>query len=436
MARRSLIRAVLGAAVVGVLLVALAPPAQAAPALGLVPYRMDASNQAGWWRPVDEYNGHLYVAYNAWGGPGPTNGGATDTHTIYIARRAPDGTWTRGCLQAADGSCVVYGDDIGHNQPSIAIDGDGYIHAFVSMHNHNWRYYRSTAPADVTTMVNRSSQMPDQGERYTYPNLAIGPGGDVYLIIRAFTGYPNTGQGRLYRWNNASNSWSRVAIFASQTNFVVYPDDVASFNGEVHIAWEWAYGGASGLRHFGSYLVYNPATGQFRNAAGTPVSVPVTTGSPVVYQPLGANEQLSCTQPSTCPGVQSAKFAIDQTTGRPVVAYRYRSNNGYPYRVWLAQWTGSSWQRQLVYGGNYDTYAAIDVTSFGGGVRVYYAKANTLAGTQAFVATRQSNGGWAETAMLPGVRIERLSVIRRGGTDYLYLAAPGLRELYAGTNSW
>jgi hypothetical protein len=47
-----------------------------------VPYRVDASNQAGWWRPMDELNGSLYVAYNAWGGPGATNGGATDTHTV------------------------------------------------------------------------------------------------------------------------------------------------------------------------------------------------------------------------------------------------------------------------------------------------------------------------------------------------------------------
>lgn len=432
---RTAIRTAVSTAVTGLLVLTLAPPALASHSVEPVPYRMDASNQAGWWRPIEEYNGNLYLAYNAWGGPGPTNGGPEDTHTVYIAKRRPDGTWTRGCLKAASGSCVVYGDDVGHNQPSIAIDGDGYIHAFVSMHNDNWRYYRSNAPGDVTSMVNRSSQMPDQNLRYTYPNLARGPGGDVYLIIRVYLVWPGPGHGRLYRWNNATNSWSRVATFAAQDGFVVYPDDIASAGGEIHIAWEWAYGGASGLRHLGSYLVYNPSTGQFRNAAGTPVSVPTTTTSPVVYKPLGPHEELGCRRVSSCPGVQSAKFAIDHATGRPLVAYRYRSNHGYPWRVWLAEWDGGRWRHDLVYGGKYDTYPAVDITVRRGGVRVYYAKRETLTGTQAHVATRVA-GGWDESALLSGVRVERLSVIRRLGIDYLYLAAPGAKKLYFGTNQW
>ena len=49
--------------------------------LAEVPYRMDASNQAAWWKPLDEFGGSHFLAYNAWGGPGATNGGPTDTHT-------------------------------------------------------------------------------------------------------------------------------------------------------------------------------------------------------------------------------------------------------------------------------------------------------------------------------------------------------------------
>ncbi|HKE74878.1 MAG TPA: hypothetical protein VKB57_14755 [Acidimicrobiales bacterium] len=35
-----------------------------------VPFGMDASNQAGWWKPIDEFGGSVYVAYDAWGGAG------------------------------------------------------------------------------------------------------------------------------------------------------------------------------------------------------------------------------------------------------------------------------------------------------------------------------------------------------------------------------
>ena len=66
-----------------------------------VPFRMDASNQAGWWKPIDEFGGNVYVAYNAWGGS--NLGGPSDRHTVYVARRDQAGNWVRGCLPAAIG---------------------------------------------------------------------------------------------------------------------------------------------------------------------------------------------------------------------------------------------------------------------------------------------------------------------------------------------
>lgn len=394
-----------------------------------VPYRVDASNQAGWWRPLDELNGSLYVAYNAWGGPGATNGGATDTHTVYIGRKAPGGTWTRGCLKAADGTCAVYPDDIGHKQPSIAVDGDGYIHAFVSMHSNNWIYYRSSTPGDVTTMINRSADLPDQGDQYTYPNLTRVDNGDVYLVIRA---YP---EGRLYRWDNTANRWTRVAVFARSPGYVAYPDDVAGDgDGNLHISWEWAYGGTNALRHLGSYLRYDVSTGQFHNAAGTVVTAPASVTSPVVYQPLeGAEDQTDRDDASGPPGVQSAKLAL--SNGKPVVAYRYRTVHGGRWHVRVAEWSGTAWQRRTVYAGAYDTHAAIDVTAYGAGLRVYYAKKATASGDQAFAASPQGSG-WAERALLPGVHVQRLGVIRRGGTDHLYLTAPTDHQLHVLTSPW
>lgn len=394
-----------------------------------VPYRTDASNQAGWWHPIDEWNGSVYVAYNAWGGPGATNGGAGDTHTVYIGRRAADGTWTRGCLKAADGTCAVYPDDVGHKQPSIAVDGHGYIHAFVSMHSQNWIYYRSSAPGDVTNMVNRSAEMPDQGDQYTYPNITRVDNGDLYLVIRA---YP---EGRLYRWDNAADRWTRTAVFARSAGYVAYPDDVAGDGaGNLHISWEWAYGGTNTLRHLGSYLRYDISTGQFHNAAGTVVTAPATVTSPVVYQPLeGAEDATDRDDASGPPGVQSAKLAL--SNGKPVVAYRYRPVAGGRWHVRVAEWTGTTWQRRTVYAGAYDTHAAIDVTAYGTGLRVYYAKKQTATGDQAFAASPQSTG-WVEKALLPGVNVQRLSVVRRAGTDHLYLAAPTDHQLHVTTSTW
>jgi len=390
-----------------------------------VPYRMDASNQAGWWKPLDEFGGNVYVAYDAWGGSGL--GGPNDTHAVYVGRRDSTGNWTRGYLPSAGGGAATFPDDIGHKQPTLAVDGDGYIHVFASMHNTNWQYYRSSRPGDPTSMVDRSSEMPDQGGLFTYPNGLRTPNGDVYLIIRDLP------VGRLYRWDNAANSWSRVATFASEADYVVYPDDVTTDgSGNLHIAWEWAYGGAGGLRHLGSEMRYEPATGRFSDAAGRPLTTPVGINSTAVYQPLEPGER-STDRSSDLnpPGFQSAKLAIDPATGYPVAAYRMRLTNGGNFEVRYAAWDGSAWRRQTVYAGRYTTYAAVDVTFHGGQPRVYYAKTGVPNGDQAFAAVRQPGGGWVEDPpLLPGVLVERLAVVQRGTTDWVYLSAPTEMNLY------
>ncbi|HEY8524702.1 MAG TPA: BNR-4 repeat-containing protein [Acidimicrobiales bacterium] len=325
-----------------------------------VPYRMDASNQAGWWKPLDEFGGSVYVAYDAWGSA--KEGGSADRHTVYVARRTASGAWSRGCLRAAGGGCAVFTDDIGHRQPTLAIDGDGYIHVFAGMHGNRWIYHRSARPGDPTTMVDRSAQMPDQGGVFTYPNATRTPNGDIYLIIR------DGRHGRLYRWNDAADAWSRAATFASQTDHVVYPDDIVpDAAGDLHIAWEWSYGGANGLRHLGSYARYEPATGRFFDAAGRELAAPIGTSSTAVYQPLVAGErQTDRGGPGNPPGFQTAKLTIDPATGRPLAAYRMRVTAGGRFQVRLAQWDGTAWRRQIVYAGTYTTCAAVDVTIHSG----------------------------------------------------------------------
>jgi hypothetical protein len=391
-----------------------------------VPYRMDASNQAGWWHPMDTRGTATYVAYNGWGGS--DQGGSDDTHRVYVARRDQSGRWVRGCLPARGGGCAVYPDDIGHNQPTLIVDGDGYIHVLASMHHNNWRYFRSARPGDPTSMVDRSAQMPDQGGRYTYPTATRTPNGDVYVAIRSLP------TGVLYRWDDAADRWSRVATFAAEDDYAVYPDDLMSDSaGNVHIAWEWAYGGTNGLRHLGSYMRYEPRTGRFFDAADRRVAVPAGIGSSTVYQPLeGAERSTDRGSPADPPGLQSAKLALDPDTGRPIVAYRFRPDLGGLFEVRLAEWRGrdaGGWVRQTVYTGRYNTYAAVDVTRRGGVTRVYYAKSGVPNRDQAFVAARGPAGAWTETALAPGTPVERLSVVDSGGVDHLYLAAPGTHRL-------
>jgi hypothetical protein len=88
---------------------------------------IDTSNQAGWWTPLVEYGGATYFAYDA---PGRQPG----THVVYVAKRERSGATEASCLTAA-GRCLEFADDIGHHQPSIAVDGAGFVHVFTAMHS-------------------------------------------------------------------------------------------------------------------------------------------------------------------------------------------------------------------------------------------------------------------------------------------------------------
>ncbi len=407
-------RRILAAALVPLLLLGPAAPAAAAATVTLVPYPMDASNQAAWWTPLETYVGGNRYAYLAFNEPGSTAG----THRVAIARRDGSGAFTR--IPVLNGTAQAeYADDIGHNQPSMARDGNGRFHVFASMHNNTWRYFRSDTPGGAPQ--NHSPDLPDQGIGVTYPVLTTAPNGDVYLIARLDGS--GSRSGRLYRWNNAASTWTRVAVFAQSANRAVYPDDLRFDSaGDLHILWEWGLYPATAFRHQLSYLRYRPSTGAFSSA------VPVSTSTADIIQPLETGEAYEGNT-STKPAVQSAKLALDGTS--PKVVYRYRSASIFQVRYAYVTAAGT-WGRQTVYGAT-QTRAALGITWHPTeGKRIYYARET---GTdRVFVAT-ESGGAWTSASVAPGLPIDRLAVERdTGGTDVLYLADTANGRLYHGGN--
>jgi hypothetical protein len=397
----------------------LPSPASAAATLTAVPYPIDSSNQAGWWSPLDTYYSGNEYAYMAFNEPGATAG----THKVAIARRDNAGAFTK--IPVMNGAAQAeYTDDIGHNQPSMARDGSGRFHVFASMHNNAWRYFRSDTVGGAPQ--NHAADLPDQGIGVTYPVLTTAPNGDLYLIARLDG--TSARSGRLYRWDNAAATWSRVAVFAESANRAVYPDDLQFDSaGNLHILWEWGLYPATGFRHQLSYLKYSPSTGVFSDHTGAAVSVPVSLATADVIQPMIAGE-VYAGDGDTGPAVQSAKLTLDGTS--PKVAYRYRSVTNFD--VWYAYVSGTSWARDVVYNGG-QTMAAIDITWHPTeGKRVYYVKSS---GTDRAFAATISGTSWVSTSVAPGLPIERLAVERDGaGVDVLYLVDLTNLRLYYGRN--
>jgi BNR repeat-containing family member len=394
---------------------------------------VDTTNQAGWWTPLAESGGATYYAYDA---PGSQQA----THVVYVARRVSSGATTRSCL-ASGGRCIQFPDDIGHHQPSIAVDGAGFVHVFTAMHSSRWqqRYFRSTAPNSVAGFQDRSATMPDPTWTHTYPVLARAPDGDLYLAIRSRSTASAAGVGgRLYQFDLGTGTWARVATFAYQGGLWVYPDDLyVDPAGRVHILYTWVDKRDARFTRVGAYIVFRQGSRRFSNAAGEDLGPTPNLASDAAYQPWPAGYDPA--HPLNGTGVEVAKFSLDPATLRPEIAYRYKRWDGELMHVRHAAWDGSQWRRAVVYRGSYDTFPAVDVTGIGAALRIYYVKRNTTGGPAAFVAEPSPAGGYAEWALTrTRPRIQRLSVISRpDGTDVLYLSAPSTSpqsgQLYFGT---
>ncbi|WP_051651047.1 BNR-4 repeat-containing protein [Brevundimonas bacteroides] len=401
-------------AVFALIIASLAPltAANAQVTVEQVPREVDSSNQAAWWRPIVVRGNISYVAFNA---PGSTAG----THEVKVGVKVGAGPWVFGSLKDENGVVWVHADDIGHDQPTMAVDGDGFIHVFADHHGDNWRYFRSGAANDPSTMLRRIGSMPGSVSM-TYPIAEEAPNGDIYLMVRNFVS--SVGQGELYRWNDATNVWSKIATFAREVGAVVYPDDLrVDSAGDVHLAFEWAYGYPRPLRHYGSYLRYQVSTGQWRTANGAVLTLPVNRATPnLLYQGLTAGELWNDSDSGI--GIQAAGLTVD-SQNRPSIAYRYRTDggsNGQDFDVYRIRWNGTAWaDRTKIYTANNNVSAAIETTHNGTRARVYW----TVAGVGLMAAESPS---WTPVAIATGQPgVSRISGVLASSTeDVIYATAP------------
>ncbi|WP_052423162.1 BNR-4 repeat-containing protein [Nonomuraea candida] len=391
-------------------LLTTATTAAHAAALNVVPVPATThptSSGAGWWTPIAHLNGATYVTYLDAG------------LRVVVARQGADGAWTSAVVDTGIAA------DAGHTQPSIALDGDGYIHVFYGMHDNPMRYRRSDRPESVTGgWTDRSAEIAAVAPEnvFTYPIPATTPNGDVYLLIRS-----RGRHGELYRWQDAADTWSLVRRFGSESGYTFYPDAmVADDAGDLHIAFEWAKVQPRPERHLGSYVRYSPADDAFYQAGGARQELPITRATSDVHQPMRAAETWDEW------GVQGAKLTVDGQR-RPLIAFDYSldgTTSGMRHR--LSRRDGDRWAVTTMSAG----YSHPDkpwITHSGGVTRYYFPDA---AQNVRLRASRDGGATWTDEQQLTsGRRYKSLAGHTSGGTDRLYLNALSAGELYVGLST-
>lgn len=251
-------------------------------------------------------------------------------------------------------------DDSSHNQSAIAVDGDGFIHVLIGMHNHKLKYYRSNSPGDYQNFTDHSTLMPgynDQGieeKRYTYPAMVATENGDVVFVARR-TGLFMDGERLresqqnekqdLYHFDNATDTWSMIQI-KGQANKNAYMSKLfADANNNVHIATVWSqrHSGDNTYQR-GTYARYNVDGRTLFNASGNELTPPIEVDSP----------QADLFYPGEMPWddltneLQTAHVTLNGLQ-QPIIAFGKNITPDYSklspeYQVSFSYWDGGQWQ--------------------------------------------------------------------------------------------
>ena len=102
--------------------------------------------------------------------------------------------------------------------------------------------------------------MPGHGRVHAIRSRTTAPNGDIYLMIRNQTGGVRQQPRRALSLERQHQRLdSDRGVRQRQSGYLPYPDAMHIDSvGDVHLVWSWAYDHARGLRHYGSYLRYEP----------------------------------------------------------------------------------------------------------------------------------------------------------------------------------
>ena len=392
-------------------------------------FNADASNRAGWWKPIVAKDGMLSIVFN-FDGHEESGCKENSNHKLTLATKFDNQSWEYVTAKLKNrnrywSAC----DDLGHRQPTIAIDGDGRVHVWAGMHSEPDGCCYFTFQHDLEEFE-QNDAFQNKGS-FTYPIPAAAPNGDIFLAIRNLPDSQSDsevnrfeGQGELHTWNNGNKEWRKVSSFAAHTftehgsNAIAYPDDLyVDSNGIVHILWEWAVNSTSDRRYLGSYLKFDPVQQVFLTADNEMVFEPVNLSTLTELPSL----TFEPSNPFLDRGdyIQSAKLEYDGDYCSPCIVYRVLGNKG--NNIAFTRWNDGDWAKpELLYSSNINSFATIDASIDEDKFTVYYA----LVGEGVYKSSKSmTSDNWSHSVLYESESADiRLSLAAQYQTKILYIS--------------
>ena len=170
-----------------------------------------------------------------------------------------------------------------HNYIALFIDPTGYIHICGNMHSDQLKYFKSTEPGDIHTIVRMDGMVGREEDVTTYPEFLRGPGGEVLFHYR----YGRSGNGyEIYNVLNVEQQrWERLSdrpLIDGEGKMNAYMQGpVVGPDGYYHMLWVWRDSPDCSTNHTLSYARSKDLQ-HWESVRGETVELPVTIADTVL----------------------------------------------------------------------------------------------------------------------------------------------------------
>lgn len=225
-----------------------------------------------------------------------------------------------------------------HNGITMAVDGNGDLHASGNMHCVPLIYFRTDTPGDIATLKRLPMTGKDE-RRCTYPHFLRDAKGRLVFHYRD----GGSGNGRQFYnvYDLKSRTWSRMLktpLFEGEGKRSAYPGGpVLGPDKRFHVFWVWRDTPDCATNNNLSYA-RSPDLIHWETAAGEPVELPMTLGTKgLIVDPI----------PSGGGIINGGASLVFDSQRRPMIAYHKSDAEG-NMQLYVARFAERKWTPRVI----------------------------------------------------------------------------------------
>ncbi|UII20320.1 BNR repeat-containing protein [Fulvivirga ligni] len=178
-----------------------------------------------------------------------------------------------------------------HNDISVTVDGDGYLHVSWDHHDTPLRYARSVSPGSLE-LSKEMIMTGSQESKVSYPEFYKLPGGDLLFFYR--DGSSGNGSLVMNKYDHKNKTWHRLQdqLIDGEGQRNAYWQACVDASGTIHLSWVWRESPDVASNHDLCYAKSSDGGVTWQTSNGQRYQLPITINTAETVQAIPQNSEL------------------------------------------------------------------------------------------------------------------------------------------------